>query len=293
MSRRLAAGWAAFAGEGVGGAARRNWDALPSKLRPGKRAPTRRSGERAELADGEGVEGAEAIGEFGGGEALLAVEVAEEIARGAFALLRIALDAARNEVPVGIAAETNARHNMIETLLRLGKLAQTVKTEAALAGVDGLAKRASLQEVGILKRQSASLGVRRAGGADAFGVATGPGLGGNRADGAGGANLVRQADLDEMTSLGAFDQAQSAEGQEAADGFAGRSTGNADSAGEPLNGEAEPQLPFETAMAQEMGIDGAVEYGEAQPRDENVFHLLPDLSCVGGGVGHFVCHVIS
>jgi len=34
---------------------------------PGKRAATGRSGERAELAGGEGVEGAEAVGEFGGG----------------------------------------------------------------------------------------------------------------------------------------------------------------------------------------------------------------------------------
>jgi hypothetical protein len=47
-----------------------------------------------------------------------------------------------------------------------------------------------------------------------------------------------------MTGLGAFDQAQSAEGQEAADSFAGGSTGNADGTGEPLNGEAEPQLSF-------------------------------------------------
>ena len=221
---------------------------------------------------------------------MLAVEVAEEIARGTFALLRVALDAARDEVPERIAAETHARDNMIETLLRRGKPAQTVKTEAALAGVDGLAKRASLQEVGILERQSASLGVRRAGGAaNAYGASTGPGVNRNRAAGAGGANLVGQADLDEMTGLGAFDQAQSAEGEEAADGFAGRSTGNADSAGEPLNGEAEAQLPFETAMAQEMGIDGAVEYGEAELRDENVFHLLPDF----GSVECFVFHVVS
>src|SRR5260370_21095535 len=34
---------------------------------------------RAELAGGEGVEGAEAGGEFGGGEAALAVQAAEEI----------------------------------------------------------------------------------------------------------------------------------------------------------------------------------------------------------------------
>lgn len=284
--------WAAFAGEGVGGPAWWDGDAAPSGRRgngPRKRAA---GGERAELAGGEGVEGAEAIGEFGGGEALLAVEAAEEIARGPFALLRVALGAARDEVAIRVAAETHARHNMIETLLRWGKPAQTVEAEATLAGVDGLAKRASLQEVGILERQSASLAVRRGGGAvDAYGVATGPGLGRNSAAGASGANFFGEADLDEMTGFGTFDQTQSAEGREAADGFAGRSTGNADSAGEPLNGEAEPQLRFETAVAQEMGIDGAVEHREAQLRDENVFHLLPDFGRVGGGIGHFVCHV--
>jgi hypothetical protein len=186
--------WAAFAGEGVGGAAGWNWDALPSGPRANgrrKRAARDQSGERAELAGGEGVEGAEAIGEFGGGQALLAVEAAEKIAGGPFALLRIALDAARDEVPERIAAETHARHNMIETLLRRGKPAQTVKTEAALAGVDGLAKRACLQEIGIFERQRGSLGFRCAGVAvDACGFATGSGLGRNRAAGAGSANFV-------------------------------------------------------------------------------------------------------
>ena len=196
--------WAAFAGEGVGGTAGWNWEAAPSGRRGNGRRKRAASGERAELAGGERVECAEAISEFGGGEALLAVEAAEEIARRPFALLRVALDAARDEVAVRIAAETHARHNMIETLLRRGKPAQTVKTEAALAGVDGLAKHASLQEVGILERHS--LGVQRSGGAvDAHGVATVPGLGGNRAAGDSGANLVRQADLDEMSGLGTFD----------------------------------------------------------------------------------------
>jgi hypothetical protein len=180
---------------------------------------------------------------------LLAVEVAEEIARRTFAFLRVALDAARDEVAIRVAAELDPRHNMIETLLRRSKPAQTVEAEATLAGVDGLTKRTSLEEVGILERQSPSLAVRRGGGADAFGVATGPGIGRNRAAGAGGTNLVRQADLDEMTGFGAFDQPQRAEGREAADGFARRSAGDADSAGEPLNGEAEPQLSFEAAMA--------------------------------------------
>jgi len=40
-------------------------------------------------------------------------------------------------------------------------------------------------------------------------------------------------------------------------------------------------------VAQEMRIDGAVNDGEAQPRDEQVFQLFPDLC----GVGFFVFHV--
>jgi hypothetical protein len=61
-------------GEGVGGAA---WDALksaPTGLLTGRRvdgcgkcAGADGRNERAELAGGEGVEGAEAVGEFGGG----------------------------------------------------------------------------------------------------------------------------------------------------------------------------------------------------------------------------------
>jgi hypothetical protein len=44
-------------------------------------------------------------------------------------------------------------------------------------------------------------------------------------------------------------------------------------------------------VAEEMRIDGAVEYREAQLRGENVFHLLPDLCGIGGGVG-CVFHVV-
>jgi hypothetical protein len=202
---------AAFAGEGVGGAAGWNGDPLPSGPRVygrRKRAATDRSSEGAEFAGGEGVEGAEAIGEFCGGEALLAVEAAEEIARGTFALLRVALDAARDEVAVRVATELDPRHNMIETLPRRGKPTQTVEAEASLAGVHGLAKGASLQEVGILEWQGGSLAARRGGGAaDAYGVATGPRLGRTRGAGAGGANLAGQADFDEMTDFGAFYEA--------------------------------------------------------------------------------------
>lgn len=298
--------WAAFTGEGIGGAAGWGRDALKRapRDRPGRgrvngarrSAATERGTERAELAGGEGVKGAEAGGEFDGGQALVAVEGAEEIARGSLALLRVALDAAGDEVAVGVAAELDTRHDMVQALLRRGKGTQTIKTEATLAGVDGLAKRASLQEVGILEIASGSLGARHAGGAvDANWGARRPEVGGPRAAGTGGlpwqtgANFAGQADLDEMTGFGAVDEAQSAESHESADGFAGRSPGDANGTGEPLNGEAETRLSFEAAVAQKMRIDGAIEHGKAQVRDENVFHLFPEL----GGVGNFVFHVMS
>src|SRR5260370_8066290 len=55
---------------------------------------------RHELAGGEG---AEAGGEFGGGQAALAVEAAEKIGDGGFPFLRVAFHAAGDQVAVGIA----------------------------------------------------------------------------------------------------------------------------------------------------------------------------------------------
>src|SRR6267142_3178229 len=57
---------------------------------------------RAELAGGEGVEGAEAGGEFGGGQAALTVEAAEKIVGGLFSFLGVAFHAARDQIAVGI-----------------------------------------------------------------------------------------------------------------------------------------------------------------------------------------------
>jgi len=58
---------------------------------------------RAELAGSEGVEGAEAGGEFGGVQLSLAVEPAQKIVRWLFCFLRVAFYATRDQVAVGIA----------------------------------------------------------------------------------------------------------------------------------------------------------------------------------------------
>ena len=48
-------------------------------------------------------------------------------------------------------------------------------------------------------------------------------------------------------------------------------------AGRPGHGEAELELAFETAVAEEMRIDGAVGDGQAQAREEKVLELYPKM----------------
>jgi hypothetical protein len=51
----------------------------------------------------------------------------------------------------------------------------------------------------------------------------------------------------------------------------------ADAAGEPGHGEAKLGLAFETAVADEMRIDGAVGDGQTQPGEEEVLELNPKM----------------
>ena len=68
----------------------------------------------AELAGSERVQGAKAGVEFAGGQAALAKKAAQKIFGGRFSLLRVAFDAAGNEIAVGIAASAGARDDMVE-----------------------------------------------------------------------------------------------------------------------------------------------------------------------------------
>jgi hypothetical protein len=54
----------------------------------------------------------------------------------------------------------------------------------------------------------------------------------------------------------------------------------------PGNGKAEAGLPFEATVPQKRRIDGVVDDGEAQARDEKILELFPDVF----GVGLFVFH---
>jgi len=199
------------------------------------------------------------------------------------------LDAGRDEVAVGIAAEAGARDDVVEALLGLGEAAQTVEAAAPLAGVDGLAESPGLQEVDAVEVERAGLRAanrrgkrRRDGIARACATREGGWF-------AAGRNLGGQEHFDEVAVTIALNQAQSAQYQEAAEGLASRSGGEADAASEPSNRKVEAGFSFEAGVAQEIGIDRAVEHGEAELRDENVFHLLPDFC----SVGCFVFHVVS
>jgi hypothetical protein len=223
---------------------------------------------RGELAGGEGVEGAETGVEFGGGDATFTVEPAEEMGGGTLAFERIAFEAGGNQVAIGVAPGADAGHDVVEALDAGVGAAQTIKTMTAFAEVDGLAQGAGLEEVEILQTGGLRLA---AGAADGEGARHG-GQAGTKA-----ANLIGQEHVNDVAGFAATDEAESAEGDEAADGFAHGAGADADAAGKPGHGEMELEPAFETAVADEMRIDGAVGDGQAQLRVEKVLELYPKM----------------
>ncbi len=217
---------------------------------------------RGELAGGESVEGAESGVELGGGDAALAVEPAEKMGGRPLPFQGIAFEAGGNQVAVGVAPRPGTGHDVVEALDARVGAAQTIKTMAAFAEVDGLAQGAGLEEVEVFQVG----GLRLAGGA-----ADGDGAGANAA------NLIGQAHADDVAGFAATDEAERTEDDEAADRFTHGAGADANAAGEPGHGEAELELAFETAVADEMRIDGAVGDGQAQAREEKVLELLPKM----------------
>src|SRR5260370_19674235 len=71
---------------------------------------------RTEVAGGEVVEGAEAGGEFGCGQAALAVEAEDKIVGGLFSFLRDSFYATRNQFSVGIATQPRPLHHAAHAL---------------------------------------------------------------------------------------------------------------------------------------------------------------------------------
>jgi len=105
----------------------------------------------AELAGGERVQGTKAAFEFDRSQATQAKEGAQKIFGGRFSLLRVALDAAGNEIAVGIAASAGLRDNMVEHSPTSDEPPQAIKAQAALARMNGLAPTAHLQEIHLLE----------------------------------------------------------------------------------------------------------------------------------------------
>jgi len=217
---------------------------------------------RGKLAGGEGVEGAETGVELGGGDAALAIEPAEKIGGGTLSFERIAFEAGGNQVAIGVAPRPGTGHDVVEALDARVGAAQTIKTMAAFAEVDGLAQGAGLEEVEVFQVG----GLRGAGGA-AYGDCAG----------AKAANLIGQAHANDVAGFAATDEAERTEDDEATDRFTHGAGADANAAGEPGHGEAELELAFETAVADEMRIDGAVGDGQAQPREEKVLELYPKM----------------
>jgi hypothetical protein len=81
--------------------------------------------------------------------------------------------------------------------------------------------------------------------------------------------------VNDVAGFAATDEAEHTEHDEAADGFTHGTGADADTAGEPGHGEVKLGLALETAVANEVRIDGAVGDGEVEAREEEVLALYP------------------
>jgi hypothetical protein len=182
---------------------------------------------------------------------------------GLFSFLRIAFEAAGNQIAVGVAAGFDAGLDVVEALgVRVGA-AQAIEAVAAFAEVDGLAQGAGLEEVELFQVKIGGEG--RVGGVAHGDVA-----------GTSGGDFVGEAHFEDVAGFAALDEAERAEDGEAADGFAHRACANADAASDPRHRAVELELAFEAGVANEIEIDGAVHDGQAQARVEKVRELFPE-----------------
>ena len=89
-----------------------------------------------------------------------------------------------------------------------------------------------------------------------------------------------------MAGSGAVDEAEGAFVHEAMEGEADGGVREAGAGGEPGDGKADARLAFEKGVAEEMGVDGAIDVVEAESGDENVLELLPEKCAVEWFVVH-------
>lgn len=176
----------------------------------------------AELARSEGVERQKTHGKIDGGEAALAKEPAQKIGGRFVPFLRVALQAAGDEISIRVSSQCGLRHDMVQALHFRSEAAEAVKAPAVLALVDRLAKGLGLQEIGFLKIFP---GGQRGGilGFDLLGA------------GLRGENFVGQAHFDNVVRFAALDQTQNALAKEAAQPLARGANGKTSSMGEPAD----------------------------------------------------------
>jgi hypothetical protein len=73
-----------------------------------------------------------------------------------------------------------------------------------------------------------------------------------------GANLLGDANFDNVTSFAALDEEQGATGDETAQGPARRVAAKPRPSSEPVDGKANAWLSFQAAVAHEMRINGSI-----------------------------------
>jgi hypothetical protein len=104
-----------------------------------------------ELAFCERLHGEQARAEVLGRQAPLAEQLAQKIRGREVALPGVAVEAAGNEVAVGIASGLRERHNVVQAMGPAGSPAQAVEAHAMLACVDGAAQSRCSHEIKLVQ----------------------------------------------------------------------------------------------------------------------------------------------
>lgn len=208
----------------------------------------------------------ESAKQLGAGYAALAVERAQKVRGGAFALAGVAFEAARNQVAVRVGTELGAGYDVVEALHLRADAAQAVKADAPLAGVDGLAELGGAHKIDFFEVAA----VRRRNGDACLGSAS-----------AAAGNLFRQTNVHNVARFAAVDQPQGAVLHEPAQRQAHSFLGEAKIARQPNNRKMKARLALEAAVPEKVVIHGAVGGGEAQTRGKSVLELLADEFGVG------------
>jgi len=198
---------------------------------------------RTEFAGGEGIQCTEAGGKLRGGEAALAMEPPEKICRAEIVFLAVALVAAANQVAPGIVPELCQRDDVIQAASCGANAAQAIKAAPAFSGVNGPAQPRMFQPVEIVEIECAST----------------PCCAPRNLAWATGANLVGDAYLNHVTRFAALHQAQDAVTDEAAHSLADGHSGKVRTTSKPGEGELEPKLSLQPAVADEMRVDHPVD----------------------------------